>query len=112
MGYSLTHLDPQDYPGYYVCEQEYWDEKKCEKAAKRVFRDGMGTPGGPRGIIQSSGCAVKFYGVQTFNGGTSIDGCWYPGYVRPYPKLVPGYALVSDAAWGTRIVKEAELQPE
>jgi len=88
-----------DYPA------EIWDAATCEKKAKHLAKDGMGTKYPFRGYIGSSASVPAAYGVTRYNGGTVIDGAWYDGINRPLPTLATGFEIVVVPSWGWRIVK-------
>lgn len=88
-------------------EQEVLSYKDCVRINRSVFKDGLGTPG-PRALIQNFGSAVSYYGTQRFNGGTVIDGKWYEGYHRPWPKLPDGWRFESHPAWGVFLLRYGE----
>ncbi len=89
----------------YAYPAETWDEKKCAKMAKRIAKDGLGTPYHFRGAVPylSTG--------EVYNGGTVIDGEWYQGWTRPLPILAPGYSWVRVPTWCWRIVKDEPCKP-
>jgi hypothetical protein len=87
--------------------QETWSEEACKKKANRIAVDGMGTPYPFKGYIGSSASIPSAYGLQRYNGGTSIDGVWYEATFRPLPKLAKGYKIINVPSWGWRIVKES-----
>lgn len=89
---------------FYHYPAEVWDEAKCRKVAKTRHVDGYGSAWPYPGLMQASGAAVHYYGLQRFNGGTVIDGEWYEGYVRPYPRLPEGFGYVQRPTWGTFLV--------
>lgn len=79
---------------------ETWDAPKCESAAKRVTKDGCGTPYPWPGYIGNN------YGTQYYNGGCTRDGAWYEGEHYPLPKVAPGYKIKYVKTWGYRIIKD------
>lgn len=81
--------------------QETWDSAKCAKVAKGIIRDGMGTPY-PRGHFHHGHYA---HGAHvTYNGGTVINGDWYPGESWPLPIVADGYKI-EHTSLGYRLVK-------
>jgi len=101
------HIDP-----VYTYPREQWDAAKCEKAAKRLAKDGLGTPYPWRGYIGSSTTPIQYggYGRTTFNGGIVIDGEWYKSADRPLPAVAGGFTIVHIPTWGYRIIKQAPTQ--
>ncbi len=92
---------------YYIHPQETWDEKKCAQMAKRVFRDGLGTPGGPKGLINCDSSAYPRYGQSArYNGGCVRDDEWYEGETVPLPIIPDTYEFVQHTSWGTAIRKK------
>lgn len=86
----------------YQHEPEVWDEKKCAKAAKHWARDGMGTKYPWPGYI---GCTTSGqYGTHRYNGGTTINGEWWQGEVKPLPIVHEKYEIIEVPTWGYRIV--------
>jgi len=83
----------------YQHPQETWDEKKCEKKAKHVAQDGLGTPYPWPGYIGSH------YGTHHYNGGCDRDGEWYEGEHWSLPIIAPGYEITKTITWGYRIIK-------
>jgi hypothetical protein len=85
--------------------REVWDTKKCEKMAKRIARDGLGTPYSFRGYIGHGHGSVPMYGKVYYNGGTVKNGKWFQGEDRPLPKVAKGFKIVYRPTWGFQIVK-------
>jgi hypothetical protein len=87
----------------YQHPQETWDEKKCEKKAKHVAQDGLGTPYPWPGYIGNT------FGEIRYNGGCCrpdyITGDHYDGENFPLPKVAPGYKIIRVPTWGYRIIK-------
>lgn len=92
----------------YRYPQETWSPAECRRLRKKTGRDGQGTPHPYRGEVQSSGAAVVYYGTQLYNGGTIIEGKWYRGYLRPWPKLPKGWKFLAIPTWGVHIAREHE----
>ena len=90
----------------YTYPIEVWDAATCEKNAKHLAKDGLGTPYPFRGYIGSSATIPAAYGVTRYNGGTVINGQWYEGIRRPLPVLAKGFAIVVVPSWGWQIVKK------
>lgn len=87
---------------------ETWSVAQCEKAAKKIHRDGLGTVGGPRGLIAHAGSSYPMYGQTIrYNGGTTIDDEWYEAVYRPLPKIPAGFHFANVVSWGTVIVKDS-----
>lgn len=84
---------------------EIWDAATCERKAKHLAKDGMGTRYPFRGYIGSSASIPAAYGVTRFNGGTVVNGEWYESTCRPLPILAKGFEIVVVPSWGWRIVK-------
>ena len=94
----------------YLNHREVWDVAKCEKMAKRVARDGMGTPYPFKGAVP--GPFPCDFGKTLYNGGcvrpmTGPNQKWYPGEIWPLPKLAPGFKWVRAVTWSWRIVKKS-----
>jgi len=90
----------------FIHPQETWDEKECLKRSKRIHRDGMGTAGGPKGLISLSGSPYPGYGqTVTYNGGCIRNGELYGSESVPLPKIPEGFKFEKALSWGTRIVK-------
>ena len=93
---------------YYLNPREVWDTAKCAKMAKRVARDGLGTPYPFKGAVP--GPYPFGFGKTRYNGGCCRPLCasnpkWYPGEIFPRPKLAAGYRWVYAPTWCWRIVK-------
>jgi len=86
--------------------QEVWDPATCEKKAKYLAHDGLGTPYPFKGYIGSSASRPSAYGAEIYNGGCIHGNEWYNGENRPLPKVAKGFKIVSVVSWGWRIVKE------
>jgi hypothetical protein len=84
---------------------EIWDAKTCEKKAKHLATDGLGTKYPFRGYIGSSASRPTAYGTETYNGGIVINNEWYNGTNRPLPIVANGFKIVVVPTWGWRIVK-------
>ena len=88
---------------YYIHPQETWTEKECAKRAKHIFIDGLGTAGGPRGLISNSDSSYPSYGQKKrYNGGCIRNGKWYDGEEVPLPKIPDRFRISS---WGIAIEK-------
>lgn len=85
---------------------ETWNKEKCEKMAKRVATDGMGTKYSFKGYIGSSASRPTAYGTERYNGGTVIADEWYEATHRPFPILAEGFEIVVVPTWGWRIIKK------
>lgn len=93
---------------YYIHKQEKWTAEKCLKMSRRVFRDGLGTPGGPLGLISNTGSAYPQYGDKVrYNGGCVRDGQWYEGEEVPLPKIPKTFRFRHITSWGTIIEKKS-----
>ena len=91
---------------YFTHPQETWTEAECKKRAAKVNRDGMGTVGGPRGLIANCGSSYVQYGqTKRYNGGCVIGEEWYEGEIIPLPIIPPTYRFTSVSSWGTIIEK-------
>lgn len=92
----------------YTYPQETWDEKKCEKVARRLAKDGYGTPYPERGYFSFSGSAYPQPGLGAvrYNGGTIIDGEHYESVEIPLPKIAKGFSFERVLSWGIRLVKD------
>lgn len=89
----------------YQFKAEVLDKATCEKKAKHLATDGMGTPYPFRGYIGSSASRPSAFGVERYNGGCVHDGQRYEGENRPFPILAKGFKIVVVPTWGWRIVK-------
>lgn len=88
----------------FVHPQETWTEAECAKRAKRVNRDGLGTPGGPRGLINADSSPYPSYGqTRRYNGGCLRNGQYYKGETVPLPQIPPTYRFRHVSSWGTVI---------
>jgi hypothetical protein len=90
-------MDADVTAGWYHAPVEIWDAATCAKFAKRLLRDGFGTPAPVPGL-------VTLPLTQRYNGGTVIADVWYAGVVHERPSLAAGYEWVSVPSWGWRIV--------
>lgn len=87
--------------------REVWTAAKCEKAARKINRDGLGTIGGPRGLISHTGSyCCQFGQTVRYNGGfIAPDGEHYQAEHKPLPEIPAGFRFEVAPTWGTRIVK-------
>lgn len=92
----------------YQHKQETWDRAKCERMARHVAKDGMGTPYPFKGYIGSSASVPVAFGLQMYNGLVERGGGLYAGENFPFPKLARGFRIVHVVSWGWRIVKGAK----
>lgn len=86
--------------------QVYWDASECNKVVRRRGSDGYGNTHPYPGQVQDSSAAVKQYGLQLFNGGTIIEGTWFKGYFRPFPRLHKDYEYCYITEWGVYLRKK------
>jgi hypothetical protein len=89
-------------PKIYQHPRETWDAKQCEKAAKHVAKDGLGTPYPWPGYIGQ-------YGETIYNGGCTRpreNGEWYDGENFPLPIVKPPYQIIHVSTWGYRIIRD------
>lgn len=91
----------------YQNKAETWDAKTCEKKAKHVAKDGLGTPYPFKGYIGSSTSIPPKYGAIRYNGGCVREGEWYQGEFFPLPNVAEGFVIQHVPNWGYRIVKES-----
>ncbi len=86
--------------------QEVWTVAQCTKASKRINRDGMGTVGGPRGLVSNSGSSYCQLGqTKKYNGGfIAPDGEHYASEYKPLPLVPDGFRFESVSSWGIRII--------
>lgn len=90
---------------YYVHPRETWDKKKCERMAKRIVKDGMGTSYPWPGYIGSwagNGCG---YGRIRYNGGCVREEEWYEGEEWLLPIVHKDYVIIRVPSWGYRIIR-------
>lgn len=85
----------------YQHPQETWDAKKCEKLAKRLCRDGCGTPYPWKGYLPE----LQNNGITRYNGGTVIADKWWQGEERQLPIVAEGFEIIHVSTWGYRIIK-------
>jgi hypothetical protein len=69
----MAIIDSHTGKPYYEYPQEVWDAARCAKELKKIWKDGMGTPG-PNGLIQVDSDPYPHFGTRRFNGGIDIDG--------------------------------------
>jgi hypothetical protein len=82
----------------YTHPREIWDTKKCARAARRVIKDGLGTPYPWPGYIGQ-------YEPKEYNGGCTRDGKEYDGEEYPLPIVAPNYKIIHVSTWGYRIIR-------
>ena len=90
----------------YQHKPQVWDKTKCERMAKRVATDGMGTKYPFQGYIGSSASRPTAYGTERYNGGCIRNNTWFKGENFPFPILAPGFEIVVVPTWGWRIIKK------
>lgn len=89
---------------YFIHPQETWDEKECLKRSQHVNRDGLGTVGGPKGLINCDSSPYPRYGqIRRYNGGCIRGEEWYEGEEVPLPKIPNTFHFVHHSSWGTAI---------
>ncbi len=90
----------------YTHPREVWTAAQCTKAAKRINRDGLGTVGGPRGLVSNSGSYNCQLGqTKKYNGGfIAPDGEHYAAEHKPLPEVPAGFKFETVPSWGIRIV--------
>lgn len=88
----------------YHYPQETWSVEKCEKLAKAIATDGLGTPYPFRGFLGAHSGIPPRFGDIRYNGGCVHDDEWYQGEHRPFPILPEGFEIISVPTWGWRIV--------
>ena len=94
----------------YQHPQEVWDVKKCTKLAKRVAKDGMGTPYPFQGSLYLQ-LGHHVHGMRVrYNGGTVIDGEWWQGEEWQLPQVAEGFKIIHVPTWGYRIIKVGESE--
>jgi len=87
--------------------QETWSEAECEKWTKKANRDGMGTVGGPRGLINCDSAPYPRYGqARIYNGGCIRGDEWYNGEAVPLPVIPATYEFTKISSWGTVITRK------
>jgi hypothetical protein len=88
--------------------QETWDVKKCNLLVKRTIVDGLGTKHHLKGMLHAGELGHYYHGMTVnYNGGTIINGEWWPGEEWTLPKLPEGFEIVLVPTWGYRIVRTA-----
>ena len=103
---------------YFTHPAEKWTKEQCEKAVKRIARDGLGTPYSFKGAhpeIKGKGEYEQGYshqiaaevntGTIRYNGGKIINGEWYEGEIFQLPILPAGFKWVYRLSWCWRIIK-------
>ncbi len=93
-------------PTFYMNKREVWDAAKCARMARRIAKDGLGTPYPFRGAYPRY---PHGWGRIRYNGGcirpdTGPKRKWYDGEVFPLPKLAKGWKWVHVPTWCPRIV--------
>jgi hypothetical protein len=86
---------------YFKNPRETWTVDECEKMAKHIERDGMGTPYPFKGA-----CPWVREGKIRYNGGTVRNEEFYEGESFELPKLAKGFQWVRVPTWCFQIVKE------
>lgn len=84
---------------YYHYPQEVWDKEKCEKVAKRTWKNLAPF----KGYMGCSQTHLSEFGTHRLNGGTVINGEWYPGIVKPLPVVHEDFEIVHVPTWGWRL---------
>ncbi len=97
---------PRDQSDLYQNPVEVWDEKKCQRVAKKLVKDGMGAPHPRRGYIGTD------YGPVRYNGGCCKKGKWYPGETRPLPCVPESYKIIHVSTWGFYLVPATDPRPQ
>jgi len=77
----------------------HWNLRECERAAKHIATDGLGTPYPWPGYIGNH------FGPVLFNGGCVYRGDWYPGEHRELPLVHKNFEIIHVPTWGYRIVR-------
>lgn len=90
----------------YVHKQETWDAAKCAKMARRIVKDGLGTPYPFKGYIDSDTGPYPIGVTIRLNGGCVHDGTWYEAEMYPLPQVAEGFEIVHVPRWGWRIVRK------
>jgi hypothetical protein len=91
----------------YTYPQETWNKTKCEKVARHLEKDGMGTPHPWRGFISGHSSPYPSYGhTIKYNGGTFINGKHYHSVEMPLPKIAKGFKIVNRISWGYYLERE------
>lgn len=89
----------------YIYPAEKWDKEKCEKMAKIIAKDGLGTPYPFKGYIGSGLTYGGEFGTTIYNGGCVREDKWYQGEHRPLPEVAEGFEIEYVPTWGYRIKK-------
>ena len=87
---------------YYQHPQDEWDEAKCKRESRKVWKDGYGTKIHFRGYLGSS-ATIGGYGKTRYNGGCEHNGDWWEGEIKPLPKVHQDYVIVVIPSWGWRL---------
>lgn len=90
----------------YFHKQEVWGQAKCEKMARRIDKDGLGTPYPFKGYIGSDTGLYSLGVTIRLNGGCVYDGEWYEAEMRPLPQVAEGFEIVNIPRWGWRIIRK------
>ena len=93
---------------YFKHPQETWDETECLKRSRKINKDGLGTVGGPKGLINCHSAPYPRYGqIRRYNGGCIREGEWYNGEEVPFPIIPDTFHFVQHCSWGTAIERKA-----
>jgi len=90
----------------YFHKQESWNKAKCEKMARHVAKDGLGTPYPFKGYIGADTGPYAIGVTIRLNGGCVHDGVWHEAEIRPLPQVADGFEIVNVPRYGWRIVRK------
>ena len=84
----------------YKHPQVTWTKEQCEKLAKHLHRDGLGTPYPWSGYVDH-----LIPSTERYNGCIEIDGELYSATERTIPIVPDGFKIIDEPSWGLRIIK-------
>ena len=102
-------MDNKIHPELYQHPQVEWDRKRCEKLAKRIAKDSLGTKYPWAGHIHNGEIGGRQGLIAQYNGGVVIEGKWWPGEQWQLPKLPEGFQFVYMTTWGWRLIKTSNV---
>lgn len=92
--------------------RERWSKAKCQKLARRIAKDGLGTPYPWPGYLHPGEIGHYVFGLTVkYNGGIVKNGRWYAGEEWQLPLLPKGFEIVRVTNWGYRIIEVKHGHP-